>query len=235
MDCSLPGSSAHRILQAGVLEWVAISFSRQSSWPRDWTQVPHIAIDALPSEPPGKLPANCKPYVISMWSAPFPKNHIWFSNPLPQSISVVKHLSVHLDLQSTDLIFPHFPFPLCPCFPGYQALIPWLFIKIILMHIFLILLFSLFHRDGGQHCRSPAFCPPPHIQTRQSAVTGGKHMLICLTLTLWLSFTKEPWYCLAVLLHMSNLVNLLSSATTSSFLFSLSSTFSIFNFFCLFV
>ena len=31
MDCSPPGSSIHGILQAGVLEWVAISFSRASS------------------------------------------------------------------------------------------------------------------------------------------------------------------------------------------------------------
>ena len=39
MDCSLPGSSLHGILQATVLEWVAISFSRGSSQPRDWIQV----------------------------------------------------------------------------------------------------------------------------------------------------------------------------------------------------
>ena len=39
MDCSLPGSFIHGIFQARVLEWVAISFSRGSSWPRDWTQV----------------------------------------------------------------------------------------------------------------------------------------------------------------------------------------------------
>ena len=42
MDCSLPGSSLHGILQARVLEWVAISFSRGSSWPRDQTQVSRI-------------------------------------------------------------------------------------------------------------------------------------------------------------------------------------------------
>ena len=41
-DCSLPGSSVHGILQARVLEWVAISFSRGSSQPMDWTQVSHI-------------------------------------------------------------------------------------------------------------------------------------------------------------------------------------------------
>ena len=39
MDCSLPGSSLHGILQARVLEWVAISFSRGSSLLRDWTRV----------------------------------------------------------------------------------------------------------------------------------------------------------------------------------------------------
>ena len=43
MDCSPPGSSVHGILQARILEWVATSFSRESSWPRDWTEVSHIA------------------------------------------------------------------------------------------------------------------------------------------------------------------------------------------------
>ena len=41
--CSLPGYSIHRILQARVLEWVAISFSRGSSRPRDRTQVSRLA------------------------------------------------------------------------------------------------------------------------------------------------------------------------------------------------
>ena len=43
MDCSLPGSSTHGILQARILEWVAIPFSKGSSWLRDWTQVSRIA------------------------------------------------------------------------------------------------------------------------------------------------------------------------------------------------
>ena len=43
VDCSPPSSSVHGILQARVLEWVAISFSRGFSWPRDRTQVSHIA------------------------------------------------------------------------------------------------------------------------------------------------------------------------------------------------
>ena len=42
MDCSLPGSSVHEIFQARVLKWVAISFSRGSSQPRDQIQASHI-------------------------------------------------------------------------------------------------------------------------------------------------------------------------------------------------
>ena len=43
MDCSLPGSSIHGILQVRVLEWIAVSFSRRSSQPRDRTWVSCIA------------------------------------------------------------------------------------------------------------------------------------------------------------------------------------------------
>ena len=39
LGCSLPGSSVPGIFQASILEWVAISFSRGSSQPRDWTRV----------------------------------------------------------------------------------------------------------------------------------------------------------------------------------------------------
>ena len=43
MDCSPPGSSVHEIFQARILEWVAISFSRGSSQPRDRTRVSRTA------------------------------------------------------------------------------------------------------------------------------------------------------------------------------------------------
>ena len=43
MDLSPPGSSVHGIFQAGILEWVAISFSRGTSWPRDRTWVSYTA------------------------------------------------------------------------------------------------------------------------------------------------------------------------------------------------
>ena len=42
MDCNLPGSSVHGVFQARILEWVAISFSRGSSPPRDWNRVSRI-------------------------------------------------------------------------------------------------------------------------------------------------------------------------------------------------
>ena len=42
MDCSLPAFSVHGILQARILEWVTISFSRGSSRPRDGTWVSRI-------------------------------------------------------------------------------------------------------------------------------------------------------------------------------------------------
>ena len=47
MDYSLPGSSVHGILQARILEWVAISFSKGSSWPRDQLESPALQADSL--------------------------------------------------------------------------------------------------------------------------------------------------------------------------------------------
>ena len=42
LDCSPPGSSVHGILKARILEWVAISSSRGSAWPRDRTCLPRL-------------------------------------------------------------------------------------------------------------------------------------------------------------------------------------------------
>ena len=67
-DCNPPESSVHGISQAWILEWVAISFSRGSSPPRDGTQVSLIAggffreaqgyWSGLPFPPPGSKPAS---------------------------------------------------------------------------------------------------------------------------------------------------------------------------------
>ena len=47
IDCSPPGSSVHRIFQERILEWVSISSSRGSSWPRDQTCVSCISRQIL--------------------------------------------------------------------------------------------------------------------------------------------------------------------------------------------
>ena len=54
MDYSPPGSSIHGISHARILEWVAISSSRGSSWPRDQTCISCIAGKYFTSEPSGK-------------------------------------------------------------------------------------------------------------------------------------------------------------------------------------
>ena len=58
MNCSPPGSSVHGILQARILEWVAIPFSGKSSQPRDQMHVSCsfcIAGGFFTAEPLGKL------------------------------------------------------------------------------------------------------------------------------------------------------------------------------------
>ena len=54
VDGSPPGSSVHESLQARILEWVAISFFRGSSWPRDRTRITCTAGRFFTTEPPGK-------------------------------------------------------------------------------------------------------------------------------------------------------------------------------------
>ena len=57
LDCIPPGSFAHGICQVGILEWVAMSFSRGSSQPRDQTSVSYIGRQILlPLSYLGSLP-----------------------------------------------------------------------------------------------------------------------------------------------------------------------------------
>ena len=67
MDCSLPHSSIHGIFQARVLEWVAISFSRGSSQPRDRTQVSHIVSKTLYRLSHQGIPKSC-PTLATPWT-----------------------------------------------------------------------------------------------------------------------------------------------------------------------
>ena len=55
MDCSPPGSSVHGILQARILEWVAIPFPGDIPNPGMEPGSPALQVDSLPSAPPWKL------------------------------------------------------------------------------------------------------------------------------------------------------------------------------------
>ena len=71
MDCSPPGSLVRGILQARILMWIAMSSSRGSSWPRDWTCISYISRIAgwfFTSEPPGKLNNDDKKKYIDTFS-----------------------------------------------------------------------------------------------------------------------------------------------------------------------
>ena len=81
MDCSQPGSSVHGIFQARILEWVAISSSRGSSWPRAETSVsrgPCISRQLLfttePTGMPTLVPMNPQNYLLGymLWGTWWP-------------------------------------------------------------------------------------------------------------------------------------------------------------------
>ena len=59
MDHKPPGPTVHGISQARILEWVVISFSRESSQPRDPTRVSCIVGGLFTTEPPGKTLNVC--------------------------------------------------------------------------------------------------------------------------------------------------------------------------------
>ena len=82
----LSGSSVHGILQARILEWVAISFSRGSSRPRDWTHVSCIAGRLFTNEPPGKSFISEYSWLI-MWQFQLSHTHTCIHS-LPKSPAI---------------------------------------------------------------------------------------------------------------------------------------------------
>ena len=75
MVCSPPRSSVHGIFQARILGWVAISFSRGSAQPRDWTCISCIASRSFTTEPLGK-PLDNKSILIFL-SLDSPPDYSW--------------------------------------------------------------------------------------------------------------------------------------------------------------
>ena len=111
MDCSLPGSSLHGILQARVLEWVAISFSRGSSRPGIEPRSPSFQADALTYEPPGKAFLSL-PDIL--WNSAFKWLYLFFSH-LPLASLVFP--AICKDSSDNHFAFLHFFF-------GGMVLIP---------------------------------------------------------------------------------------------------------------
>ena len=70
MDCGPPGSSVYGIFQARILEWVAISFSKVSSWPRDQTHVSYVSCIAgrVFTTVPSVNPQLNMPHYINVFS-----------------------------------------------------------------------------------------------------------------------------------------------------------------------
>ena len=84
MDCRLPGSYVHWISQERIPKWVSMLSSRGSSQPRDQTQVSHIAVDSLPSEPSVK-PKNTGVGSLSLLQGDFPNPGIEPGSPVLQA------------------------------------------------------------------------------------------------------------------------------------------------------
>ena len=122
MDCSLPGFSVHGILQARILEWVAIPFSRGSSWSRNQTQVPFIlgrfftiwTTREVRSVPWVNQFGNCHLNKVKNICLLFSKSLVWWSTLL-------------VSKEEQDAVFPHifpsllFTFPM-RFFPGTHSL-----------------------------------------------------------------------------------------------------------------
>ena len=72
MDCSLPGFSVRGILQARILKWIAMLYSRGSSRPRDWTCGSYITRRFFTFEPlpPGEVPLKTTAAAKSLQSCP---------------------------------------------------------------------------------------------------------------------------------------------------------------------
>ena len=95
-DCNMPGSSVHRLLQARILEWIAVRFSRGFSWPRHQTRVSCIA---------GRL------YLRSHKGSPehqrHCQDHSW-SLALSQKTSKFKKKCYQLMAWKTEFLFKYF-------------------------------------------------------------------------------------------------------------------------------
>ena len=125
MDCSLPGFSVYGILQARIMEWVAMPSSRGSSWPRNRTHISYVSCisrwGSLPLAPPGKpqghlLQPNSKKvqsHSVSQESQSLPRGFDEALTPAPLSLlwtSEAKPISPPVNSQPSISTIHPWPF-----------------------------------------------------------------------------------------------------------------------------
>ena len=142
MDCSPPGSVVPGILQAIILEWIIIPFSRESFWPRSWTQVSHIAsifFTVWAREPRWHKYTPFSPWEVKLFPRVFSSvqslNRVRIYNPMDCSTPGFPVLHQLLELAQTHLHWvgnatqPSHPLsPTSPAFnlSKHQGLFKWM-------------------------------------------------------------------------------------------------------------
>ena len=94
-----PRDSVRGILQARILAWVAISFFRRSSWPRDQSRVSHVAGGYFTTEPPGKPTLFVPLNVLS--------SHCNTGLVNPEPLLLEKHRVGFLPASGYNILFTH--------------------------------------------------------------------------------------------------------------------------------
>ena len=107
MDCSPPASPVHDILQARILEWVAMPSSRGSSQPRHWIHISyllHLQVGSLPLAPRGKPIGQSTPgQILEINGCLSPQNvfHIWKPFQCP-TVDWINIQCMHIMKHSTE-------------------------------------------------------------------------------------------------------------------------------------
>ena len=134
MNYSPPGSSAHRISQARILEWAAISFSRGSSWPRDWTCISCFGrlVFYHWATREAQFCLYPLPYSDSLYfKMPFQRTIIIYDNPFPQESDLFEEQyedkAINRKIQLLDcrmtLLSPHWGSDHCKLFLFLSTLV----------------------------------------------------------------------------------------------------------------
>ena len=113
IDCSPPGSSVHGILQARTLEWVAMSSSRASFQPRDWTCISSVqfsrsvvsdSLQPMNYSTPGhhQLPENTQTHVH--WVGDAIQSSHPLSSPSPPALNLSQHQGLFIWVSSSNQV-----------------------------------------------------------------------------------------------------------------------------------